>query len=137
MAWILVSNQSSEDKVSGVRMTILFSICSDDNLFGSISCSLLTFINLFLVVQRFDQMKKPCLEIFSQSDIQKMDVQSWWYALHFGRVLMKAFSIHRSVITLIISIFLLVFKNFDHLEKYFLGVFSQSDLQKMDNHIWC
>ena len=45
LAWSLASNQSSEDKVSEVRVKILFSMCSDENLFGYIGCSNLSSIN--------------------------------------------------------------------------------------------
>ena len=85
-----------------------------------------------MVVQRFYHIEKYCLGIFSQSDLQKMDVQSLWSALHFGWVLMKTFSIHHGVLPWNISIFLPVFKNFDQMEKSCLGIFSQSYLQNMD-----
>ena len=44
-AWSLVSKQSSEDKDSEVIVTILFSIYSYENLFGSILCSHLNSIS--------------------------------------------------------------------------------------------
>ena len=44
-AWSLVSNQYSEDIVSKLRVTILFLIFSDENLFGSIFFSPLNSIN--------------------------------------------------------------------------------------------
>ena len=45
LAWILVSKQSSEDKVSEGRVTILFPMCSDENIVGYICCSTLNSIS--------------------------------------------------------------------------------------------
>ena len=78
MAWILVSNNSSEDKPLELRVTILFSMCSYENLFGSIFFSLWTLSIIILVVQIFDHMEKYCLGTISKSDLQNMDVQSVW-----------------------------------------------------------
>ena len=45
LAWILVSKNYSEDKDSEVRVTILFSMCYDEKLFGYICFSPLNSIN--------------------------------------------------------------------------------------------
>ena len=38
LAWSLVSNQSSEDEFSEVRLSTSFSMCYSENFFGSICC---------------------------------------------------------------------------------------------------
>ena len=45
LAWSLVSNQSTEDEVSEVRVSTSFLMCYFDNFFGPICCFPLNFIN--------------------------------------------------------------------------------------------
>ena len=122
------------------EVAIDYIICNYMNVYLWIFLSIFHMGSILLLfVQRFDYIDKSCHGIFSQSDLQNMDVQSWWYALNFIWVLMKTFSIHHGVIPWTIeslswniSILLLVFQGFSHMEKSCLGICSQSDLQNMD-----
>ena len=50
-------------------------MCYDENIFDTMYCFPLKSTNYSFFFLNFDQMNKSWLEIFSQSDFQKMDVQ--------------------------------------------------------------
>ena len=83
LTYSLVSKQYSKDEVLELRVSTSFSMCSDENLFGSIFCFPSNSINSSSDCSKIYYMDKAWLGIFSQSYLQNMDAQRREQELNF------------------------------------------------------